>query len=393
MKNLSLMKKSNLILYVFSIIFILPFFQPQYFNSNKITLVIYSFTFFRYVSYLFMIYSFYVLLKNKKITSTFIYLCLFLLIYLFSTFFNSTHLLIKCFVNCLNIIALFINLSYLFEKNKYVVTNALSFLFGSLVFINFLTIIFFPSGMYLDLSSGYYENWFLGYDNLHILYIFPCIFFNILNFKINRKKSLPLLFILVSIVSVVIRWSATSLVALLFLIIYFIDPLKKFVLRNYKKILIFVLILNFLIVIFRVQNIFEYIIVDLLNKSLTFTGRTYIWDNVISFIKEKPFLGYGFELSSFRYLKTSYFRAFHAHNEILEIIYKTGFIGFFVFVILNCNYLNKISKISDDSIKIIFILFTISYYFLAVTEFYSIINYIYLFAIVNVFVERRLSYD
>lgn len=43
--------------------------------------------------------------------------------------------------------------------------------------------------------------------------------------------------------------------------------------------------------------------------------------------KTKKFLGYGVENSLMRLNKTNMFQSYHAHNQILEIIYKSGLIG------------------------------------------------------------------
>ena len=53
------------------------------------------------------------------------------------------------------------------------------------------------------------------------------------------------------------------------------------------------LILFFAITIFREQGFLSYIVEDVLQKDLTFTGRTTIWDFYLLRILESPMLGYG----------------------------------------------------------------------------------------------------
>ncbi|MFR3202482.1 MAG: O-antigen ligase family protein [[Clostridium] leptum] len=68
----------------------------------------------------------------------------------------------------------------------------------------------------------------------------------------------------------------------------FVDKLFNF--RNY---LILNILLFFVIVIFRMQNLFAFLIEDILHKNLTLTGRTVIWDRTLELIGEKPILGHG----------------------------------------------------------------------------------------------------
>ena len=84
-------------------------------------------------------------------------------------------------------------------------------------------------------------------------------------------------------------------------------------------------------IILKIQYLFDWLVVQILHKSLTFTGRTIIWDRVLVLIKRKPLLGYGFQTNEIvsNYLGN---RAFvHAHNTILDIVYKGGLLTLLVF--------------------------------------------------------------
>ena len=130
----------------------------------------------------------------------------------------------------------------------------------------------------------------------------------------------------------------------------------------------------FAIVIFRLQELFKFLIVDIFHKDITLTGRIYIWDYVMEFIKNKPILGYGIEDLKTRYYKTSYMQSYHAHNQILEVLYKTGFIGFFILVYifyLSIKQLNKY-KLNRCSKVISIVLF--AELIMMLTEAYSLEN-------------------
>ena len=67
------------------------------------------------------------------------------------------------------------------------------------------------------------------------------------------------------------------------------------------------------IVLLRLQNIFSFIIQNILGKDLTFTGRTRIWDNAIEFIKARFIIGYGKETGAVIASKLGDIKFTHAH--------------------------------------------------------------------------------
>lgn len=82
--------------------------------------------------------------------------------------------------------------------------------------------------------------------------------------------------------------------------------------------------LFFTVVLYRLQNVFAFLIEGVLHKGLSFTGRTEIWDMAIKNILASPALGYGIAQSGkvYRLRKHKYY---HAHNVFLEILMEGGF--------------------------------------------------------------------
>jgi len=72
---------------------------------------------------------------------------------------------------------------------------------------------------------------------------------------------------------------------------------------------------------------FEYFIVDLLGKDLTFSGRTRIWNVAFDVLKEHLWVGNGIGYA----FKVSY-TYFVAHNQFLQLIIESGLIGLLLFV-------------------------------------------------------------
>jgi exopolysaccharide production protein ExoQ len=79
--------------------------------------------------------------------------------------------------------------------------------------------------------------------------------------------------------------------------------------------------------------IYPEVLAELLERdgtnSETLSGRTTIWENTLSMIAQKPYLGHGFG-SFYSDLTSGFFAnyvAAHAHNDFLNILFETGGIG------------------------------------------------------------------
>ena len=99
------------------------------------------------------------------------------------------------------------------------------------------------------------------------------------------------------------------------------------------------------IVIFRMQELFAYIIVGLLKKDLTFTTRTRIWDASMLYFTRKPLLGYGVEPNT---LIRSKIWGDHAHNQYLWDLYRGGILHFSCFVAIIAMVTAKLMQYRAD---------------------------------------------
>jgi O-antigen ligase len=71
--------------------------------------------------------------------------------------------------------------------------------------------------------------------------------------------------------------------------------------------------------------------VNVLRKSITLSGRRYIWDRVITYAISKPWLGWGYETEAIERIK---FTILGAHNGWLDMFYHGGIILLAVFSVL-----------------------------------------------------------
>lgn len=311
---------------------------------------------------------FYFLLRRGKIDKFILFVILFYCSLLFSTFYFSQSYvnLIYEFASILSWIVLF-KINMLDNKDKFLTT--LENTFFILLLINFITIILFPGGFYLN-SSGYSGNYFLGYDNNLITYIFPALALSFTNsLNKNDKIGLKSIFLLIiSFCSIIFTWSATGVVSMVIMIVlFFAYTINK---KNFpiKKYIVVALSLFIGIVFLRFQNIFSFIIEGWLKKDLTFTGRTYIWDIFIGEIKKSILIGHGIVDS--KYLIRT-LNAGHAHNYFLQILYQGGLVTFSMFLGFFFSAINKVKNCKEKKyVGIVIFAYLISFIF----EAYSLTN-------------------
>lgn len=337
--------KKNKYYNVFIIIFILlPFFFPVGIKTifpffNKII------TIWEFVSLAIVIYLY---IKYKKISLNIFYILTFCFFMFISTILSDYGDVSSCFATIISIITPCMLIDYVFKKNSLLVIRSLNLLFEIFVYLNLISIIIFPNGMYVSSITGYSENWILGYDNMHIFTILLSIVFSVLYSYMRFSKISFRSFCCISacVISVLIRWSGTAVISIMLILLFLI--LKKYMSKikifNIKTYLIISIIMFTGIVIYNSQNLFISFITNFLKKDITFTGRTYIWNYIIDYIKMNPLLGYGIEYSVYRYNKSSIWRSYHAHNQFLELTYIGGFALLIIFLIIIFNIAKKLYK-------------------------------------------------
>lgn len=215
----------------------------------------------------------------------------------------------------------------------------------------------------------YFENQFiylLGQDNRFILYIIPPILcYNFLFYMQKEKKWKKLLFqtYLLSLFTLFVVWSVSAMLVLLvtFLVNLFLIYKKNLKFEaNIKMIVTAIIALNVLIVFFRIQNIFEFFIVDILHKSLHLSYRTDIWDMAIEIFKNNPIklvFGHGFYDVTNVFINTVIkpggikiiLKPNHLHNIIMNSLYFYGIIGTILYSMIYVNIIKQISKLKKNS--------------------------------------------
>jgi len=254
-------------------------------------------------------------------------------------------------------------------------------LFSILLFINFITILVYPDGLYtttrvLSDSTSWIDPryWFLGFKNGIGKYILATLCFKAVYDTLYVKK-ITSGFIFLSIISywsLIMIWSATSLftVGLFIIFILFAIPIiakKNWKIFSMKSYLIITVALFLVIVIFQNSSIFYYLIENIFKKNaITFSGRTFIWNNAFKWIKASPLLGYGVQpVNTVIYMLGGNKHYSDCHNYFINTTFQGGIValGFLLAIFIMCTKkLNSIrnttaSKIMGFCIFCFFVMF------------------------------------
>lgn len=229
---------------------------------------------------------------------------------------------------------------------------SLYYIFTILIILNLFSVLIGGLG-YSETGS---EAFFLGRKNhlifstipyITIIYTYSYTFY-------NRLKLKYFFLIILSLASVVLAGSGTGIIISIVFMIFIIFP--NFL---YPSMYVYLFIYAFFflsIVIYRLhEKWLGFIIVDILDKDITFSGRTLLWDISIEAIRDKWILGYG---RGNTIISDTYWYLNEAHNGLLEIGLDSGILGIIIFSAillivakkLNKYKVNKIAKIISLSI-------------------------------------------
>lgn len=229
------------------------------------------------------------------------------------------------------------------KKRPRVILTALSHLMTVLVLVNILSVFLFPDGLYTT-GIGFSLNkyWFLGYDNAHIvMYVFCIMLIGLVNYLNIGKVRTPwmiVIYILCSIVTIRL-WSATAIVALVFLGMYIFFPGlfdKASSIFNIRTYIVVITIVCISIIAFATAShsdsgLLSFILNTVLHKDVGFNSRYMIWNNYLDNIWKHFMFGNGSESAQILIMKNG---VNGAHNEWLQILYNGGIVHFLVYLAL-----------------------------------------------------------
>lgn len=132
---------------------------------------------------------------------------------------------------------------------------------------------------------------------------------------------------------------------------------------HYAALLTGALVINFSLVVLRIQNLFKWLIVDILGEDLTMDGRTIIWDFAAKDMRGHiPWLGAGIQPDGSKDIHVATFNEWghqlmgdrQAHNQLVSTFYFNGVPGLVCFIGLLFVAGANLSKVRDWRIVLFF---------------------------------------
>lgn len=197
-----------------------------------------------------------------------------------------------------------------------------------LTFINCITIIiYYPQRGMPFYANSYQGDWryFLGYDNGHIITLFPLICFNSMIY-IRTRRRIYLVPIIISLIGVIITKSATTTLMLVMIpCIYYAHKYSQLIRKTIMNrwVIVFFLILAF--VFFFMMNGFTVVsdvLMRLFGKDIATSGRARLFPIALSYIRKSWLIGYGYAVSDLWIGGYS-----SPHNVFFNFLLTGGIIG------------------------------------------------------------------
>lgn len=350
----------------FIVLFILPFIGINVINDN-ILLSSASKMIVSIIGYL-MLFENFNYNKNILNIKLILLVMLYSFIILFSAVINNNITIGMIYTNFVYI-GFIIYINYCMKDFKNFI-NALNILFTLLIIYNLILAIFSQSSyMYIGYqgSQKVFVGTFESRNGISMVMI-PAIAFILIRseyiYEKVRNKDILLCFMVLIII--LLSKSSTGFIVGSLLVIYVL-LLKKIKIKiNINKLMSIYTIIYTQVVIFRIQEtVFRGFIENTLQKNVTLTGRTLIWDFIMKIIPNSLIFGYG---RNDIIAQNAIIRdVTEAHNGLLEILLCTGIIGLFVFILILLNAFRALNK-SNSKISYILSMAIFLYFCIALTE-------------------------
>ena len=350
----------------FIVLFILPFIGINVINDN-ILLSSASKMIVSIIGYL-MLFENFNYNKNILNIKLILLVMLYSFIILFSAVINNNITMGMIYTNFVYI-GFIIYINYCMKDFKNFI-NALNILFTLLIIYNLILAIFSQSSyMYIGYqgSQKVFVGTFESRNGISMVMI-PAIAFILIRseyiYEKVRNKDILLCFMVLIII--LLSKSSTGFIVGSLLVIYVLLLKKIKINININKLMSIYTIIYTQVVIFRIQEtVFRGFIENTLQKNVTLTGRTLIWDFIMKIIPNSLIFGYG---RNDIIAQNAIIRdVTEAHNGLLEILLCTGIIGLFVFILILLNAFRALNK-SNSKISYILSMAIFLYFCIALTE-------------------------
>ena len=264
-----------------------------------------------------------------------------------------------CIVESFSIMSVVMLYNAAYNNEKPIFISAQLFCFELVIYINLLTEMIFPAGLYTTVSTIVHnENWFIGYYNNHSQFFIPAMMFAWLYREKTGKIMRTLLLTIAIFVSAILVWSGGVLLSLTGMTLVFLFLKKQTWLLNYYTYWLLHIVFFLGIYVLHIQDWFHWLLVDILGKLSSLTFRITLWGRVLKLIADSPILGHGSQDVFVRTAEVHLAHGVHAHNMLLEQLYLGGVIGLVLWVCIILLSGRQLMKYADtQESKIISIAF------------------------------------
>lgn len=230
---------------------------------------------------------------------------------------------------------------FLRKKGSRIIVTSLTILLECLIYINLITIILVPDGLYLfEPIKGLVSDrvWFFGYRTSHNTYLILGCVCECLRYYYSKKSFVDklrlLILLLVCVATVVLLETGTGYVIIaVFSILMLLCKLIQTRFR-FSWAILFHLGLFLAITIFSASQLFAGYF-SMFGKSATMTGRTELWAAVWLKIFQKPLFGHGYlNATELLWMRALAAGATTSHNAFLDMLFRGGLMTFVMFILI-----------------------------------------------------------
>lgn len=246
------------------------------------------------------------------------------------------------------------------------------FVYGSLFLLTanlLITFVLNPGGLYSGFSDGVYGECFLGNKNTvrnPLLVGFACsLMLDAFIRKRTSKRTIAL--IAIGLINLALVWSATAMVVFAAACALYFLSLMGVKVPSIKAMGIAAAVSWFVVVVFRRIDAFQHFVVDVLQKDMTFSGRTTMWDCAFDLILQSPILGQGFgSYLTYWNANNPFLQVPHCHNAFVDAMYKGGVLSLVILIAIIVTACARLQHVENRQIKVALTITIASFLFMGI---------------------------
>lgn len=311
------------------------------------------------IAVIFLTFSRIATFKIMELIKPCIFYGLFFLSILFSTYINGRDIF-PAIAYGGQMISWILLVNYYAQTHKlHLLFRVMKFLLGTIIIIN-MAVQFINQDAFGFTGSDNHIN-FLTSDNFQGYWYIPFLLIVYLadEGKSKAARKIDICFwAIICVLSLIRAWAATCL--LIFIVFLALLLLRKWkalrILTPFTSLMMNVVVIS-AIIVFQIQKYFSWLIEGILKKTMTLSGRVYIWRSALANIMEKPIFGHGtvdggrLSINTYRIGLSS--STFFSHNALLEILIQGGIVAFVLFVVIYLVAHLQLGKSNGSEMKVL----------------------------------------